>query len=575
MLQFKLTQDKTTGQEMIETTLAGKPLLSTPQLNKGTAFPLEERHLFNLLGKLPSRIESLEEQVQRAYIQFQNYKNNLNRNIFLNELHDNNQVLFYKLVSEHLPEMLPAIYTPIVGTAVKKFSEEFRRPRGLYISYEEQDMMEEILNNRSNPEVDVIVVTDGEGVLGIGDQGVGGMDIPIAKLMVYTLCGGINPVRTLPILLDVGTNNQELLDDPLYLGWRHPRLKGAEYDQFIDKFVKAVQKTFPKIFLHWEDFGRDNARRNLARFQDKMCTFNDDMQGTGVVTLAAIVAGVHAKGEKLKDQRIVVFGGGTAGAGIADQIVDAMVREGCSKEEAYQKFWMLDRPGLLHNNMTELMDFQKPYAKDPKITSSWKLNQAGTITLADVVNNVKPTVLIGCSAVAGAFTQAIIQTMAKQVDHPIILPLSNPTERAEAIPEDLFAWTDGKAMIATGSPFDDITFKGKRIRIAQCNNALVFPGIGLGLITTKAKRLTTASLLAACDALSDYAPVMSDASAPLLPSIEQAQAVAVKIATAVAKQVIAENNHTVDIMGNLEEHIQSIMWEPRYLPMLRKTGATL
>lgn len=565
MLHFKV--NGTGDQQYTETNLSGKPLMTTPQLNKGTGFTLEERHAFGLVGKLPARVETLEEQVKRCYIQFKTYKNNLNRNIYLNDLHDNNQVLFYKLVSEHLQEMLPAIYTPIVGTAVKKFSEEYRRPRGIYVSYQEKDYLQEILNNRSNPEIDLIVVTDGEGVLGIGDQGIGGMDIPIAKLMVYTLCGGINPCRTLPILLDVGTNNEELLNDPMYLGWRHPRLTGQEYYDFVGEFVDTVQKTFPKIFLHWEDFGRDNARKNLERYQNDICTFNDDMQGTGVVTLAAILAGVHTKKEKLKNQRVVVFGGGTAGTGIADQIVDAMVLEGMSREKAYNNFWMLDRPGLLTSDMKDLTDSQKPYARDPKKLSSWTLQQANTVNLLDVINNVKPTILIGCSAVAGAFTQEVIQNMAEYTERPIILPLSNPTERCEATPVDIFTWTQGRAMVATGSPFDDINYNGVDIRIAQCNNAFVFPGIGLGLISVKAKHLSAESLWAACNALSDHSPVMKNPTAPLLPALDEAQEIALQIATAVAKQVIKEKNHTIEIEGDLESHIKACMWEPNYIPM--------
>jgi len=563
MLKFRKNEEK----KCIETSLNGKPLLTTPQLNKGTAFSIDERHDFQLMGKLPARIETLDEQVKRSYAQFNTYKGNLNKNLFLGDLHDTNQVLFYKLVSEHLSEMLPVIYTPIVGTAVKKFSEEFRRPRGLYISYQEQDFIEEILNNRSNPEIDLIVVTDGEGVLGIGDQGIGGMDIPIAKLMVYTLCGGIDPCRTLPILLDVGTNNEELLNDPMYLGWRHPRLTGEEYDNFIGKFVAAVQKTFPNIFLHWEDFGRENARKNLERFQDDICTFNDDMQGTGVVTLAAILSAVHAQDQKLKNQRIVVFGGGTAGTGIADQIIDAMVREGLDKEKAYAQFWVLDRPGLLTSDMSDLTDFQRPYARDPKEISDWELAHANVVTLSDVVNNIKPTVLIGCSAVAGAFSQEIIQNMAAHTERPIILPLSNPTERCEATPHDLLTWTQGKAMVATGSPFDNITYQGVDIRIAQCNNAFVFPGIGLGLNAVKSKHLSGDALWAACNALSNHSPVMKNSMAPLLPALDEAQEIALKIAVAVAKQVISEGNNTIEIKDDLEAHIKAQMWEPEYWPL--------
>lgn len=569
MLDFKCCRDENNS-EYILTSIAGKLLLSVHQLNKGTAFTEEERHEFSLLGKLPARIETLEEQVKRSYKQFENYVTDLKRNIFLNDLHDTNQVLFYKLVSQHLAEMIPFIYTPIVGMAVKEFNTEFRRPRGLYLSYLEKNRMDEILNNRSNPEIDVIVVTDGEGVLGIGDQGVGAMDIPIAKLMVYTLCGGIDPNRTLPIQLDVGTNNQQLLDDPFYLGWRHPRLKGQEYDDFIDRFVTGVRKHFPNVFLHWEDFGRENARHNLERYQDKMCTFNDDMQGTGVVTLAALLAAVHAKGEKLKDQRFVIFGGGTAGTGIADQIVDGLKREGLTEAEARACFWIIDRAGLLMTDMKELTRFQQIYARNPQDISGWQLDSSDKIMLADVVRNIHPTVLIGCSAVAGAFTESIIKNMVAHVKRPIILPLSNPTERCEATPQNIYEWTEGKALIATGSPFNSVNYKGKQIGIAQCNNAFVFPGLGLGIISVKAQRLTDDTLWAACEALSRYAPIMQNPEAPLLPTLDDAQEVAIGIAVAVATQVIKEGNAMFIPNIDLKTHLVNLMWEPRYLPYKRK-----
>lgn len=534
-------------------------------MNKGTAFSNEERHLFGLTGKLPLQVESLEEQVDRVYQQYSAYDTFLKKNIFLNNLHDKNQVLFYRLVSKHLSEMMPVIYTPIVGTAVKQFSREFRQPRGLYLSYPDRNRIGEILDNRSNPEIDLIVVTDGEGVLGIGDQGIGGIDIPVAKLMVYTLCGGINPLRTLPIQLDVGTNNQELLDDPLYLGWRHKRIRGAQYDEFIEKFVTAVNQRFPHIFLHWEDFSRDNARRNLERFKDNICTFNDDMQGTGVVTVSALLAAVKTKQASLKDQRIVVFGAGTAGTGIADQIVDAMVREGLNPDEARKQFWLLDRPGLLMASMDDLTDSQVPYARADAEVANWTRTTDNAINLLEVVQQVKPTVLIGCSAVAGAFNEEIISKMAKDTLRPIILPLSNPTERCEATPEQIMTWTKGQAMIATGSPFEAIRFQGEQIRIAQCNNAFVFPGLGLGIIAAKVKRLTGAMLWAACQALAENAPILSDSKAPLLPALDDAQATARKIAIAVAKQAIEEGLGEIAPGKTIEEVIDAQVWQPSYL----------
>ncbi len=569
MLDFRRYKDPATGEEWIETSLSGKPLLSTTQLNKSTAFSKKEREAFGLLGKLPPNIETIEQQVQRAYLQYSSYKHKINKNIYLNELHDSNQVLFYRLVSEHLAEMLPVIYTPIVGNAVKQFSHSYRTPRGLYISYTDKDNIEILLENRSNPEIDLIVVTDGEGVLGIGDQGIGGMDIPIAKLMVYSLCGGINPNRTLPILLDVGTNNEELLEDPMYLGLKHPRYSGAEYDAFIEKFVTAVKKIFPNVFLHWEDFGRENARRNLEKYQKQVCTFNDDMQGTGVVTLSAILAAAKATGSSLLEQRVVVFGAGTAGTGIADQIRDAMCHEGLPIEEANRRFWLLDKPGLLTTETPELTDFQRPYAHSSEEIQNWVLEDDKYIGLYDVVKNIKPTILIGSSAVAGAFNKKIIDEMASHTERPIILPLSNPTERAEAIPEDLYQWTQGKVLIATGSPFPSVAYEGSDIPVAQCNNALVFPGIGLGLIVSQAKELTDEALWVACKTLSDFAPITKDPKGSILPNMTDVKEVSVAIAIAVATQVMKEGHGGLSDKTDLKKVIEEYVWKPDYIPLVK------
>jgi malate dehydrogenase (oxaloacetate-decarboxylating) len=566
MLDFERCKDKTSGEEWIETSITGKPLLTTPQLNKGTAFTLEERHTFGLIGKLPTQVETLEQQVDRAYQQFLSFKGNLNRNIYLNNLMDANQTLFFKLVSEHLPEMLPVIYTPIVGTAVKKFSQEFRQARGIYISYPDRHYMDEVLDNRSQADIDLIVVTDGEGVLGIGDQGIGGMDIPIAKLMVYTLCADIDPTHTLPILLDVGTNNRELLEDPMYLGWRHERLQGKAYDDFIEQFVTTIRRKFPDVFLHWEDFGRDNARRNLERYRHTLCTFNDDMQGTGAVTLAAILAGMKVNQQNFSQQQIVIFGAGTAGTGIADQIYNAMLREGLSKAEAYSRFWLIDRAGLLTTQSENLTNFQRPYAHDVELLKNWTLDQAGSIQLIDVVRNVKPTILIGCSSVSGAFTETVIKEMARHIHHPIILPLSNPTEHAEATPKDLLEWTQGTALIATGSPFEPVLYQGRETPIAQCNNAFVFPGLGLGLIATKAKWLSDDVLWETCRALSEYSPALKDATAPLLPSLQDAQKTAKHIALRVAQQVLKEGASNLPNNTDLSSLISHQQWLPYYVP---------
>ena len=568
MLKFKTCHDKKSGEWYVETPVHGKHLLTTPQLNKGTAFTTEERKEFELLGKLPHRVETLDEQVKRCYLQFSSYASRLQQHIYLNNLHDKNQVLFYKLLSRHLGEMLPVIYTPIVGTAVKSFSKEYRQPRGLYIAHTDANLIDDILENRSNPEIDLIVVTDGEGVLGIGDQGVGGMDIPVAKLMVYSLCGGIDPTRTLPVFLDVGTNNQELLDDPMYLGSPHPRINGLKYDGFVKKFVDSVIKHFPNAFLHWEDLGRSNARRILDEYQDELCTFNDDIQGTGAVTLSALLAACYVNGKALQKHKIVVFGAGSAGTGISDQIVDAMVRCGLSREQAYKQFWLIDRQGLLVHGDPELTSSQKPYARDEKDVKSWKTKTA-QISLTDVVKHIKPSILIGCSAQTGAFSQSIIEIMAENCERPIIFPLSNPDDRCEAQPDDILKWTNGKALIATGTAFSPVEHANRIIQIAQCNNALVFPGIGLGILAVKATRLSKEMIWAASQALSELSPSLKDSFLPLLPSLDEAQNVAKHVALAVAKVAIESGLSEASKDKDPEELIQNIFWEPRYLPFKR------
>ncbi len=566
MLDFKVIRDEKTGELFTETSICGKLLLTTPQLNKGTAFTHEERRAFGLLGKLPNRVETLDEQVKRAYLQYASYTSRLQQNIYLNNLHDKNQIVFYKLVSRHLGEMLPTIYTPIVGSAVKHFSREYRQPRGLYIAHSDLHQLDEIISNRSNPEIDLIVVTDGEGVLGIGDQGIGGMEIPVAKLMVYSLCGGINPTRTLPIFLDVGTNNQELLDDPMYLGCRHPRIHDKAYDTFIQAFVKQISHHFPHAFLHWEDFGRSNARRILDRFQDDLCTFNDDIQGTGAVTLSALLAACDINGLSLENHSILVFGAGSAGTGISDQIVDALVRRGLSLKEAYQHFWLVDRQGLLVDNDLSLTDAQKPFARRQKDVVSWSTHDKPFPSLRDTIRHVKPTILIGCSAQPGAFSQDIIEAMCLHCERPIIFPLSNPDEKCEAQPADILTWSNGKALIATGTAFPPVEYQNRLVQIAQCNNALVFPGIGLGILAVGAKRLSKAMIWAASEALSQFSPSKKDSFLPLLPSLDDAQVVAKHIAVAVARSAIetglAQCNQDKDLTSLINERF----WEPRYLP---------
>jgi len=565
MFKFKIIRNAAGTITHIDTHLTGNDLLSNSKLNKGCAFDQEERDLFGLTGLLPHQVETLDQQAARMFMQYHEHHTCLGKNIYLNVLHDYNETLFYKLVSQHLEEMLPIIYTPTVGEAVQRFSLEHRKARGLYISYADRNKIDSILQHRVPPEVDLTVVTDGEAVLGIGDQGIGGINISNAKLMVYTLCGGINPHRVLPIQLDVGTNNPHLLNDPMYLGSRHERITGAEYDDFIAAFVSALTKKFPSIFLHWEDLGRDNARRILQQYQHQLCTFNGDMQGTGVVALACVLAGVAASGLPLSKHRVVIFGAGTAGVGIADQIQHAFCRAGLSAEEARSHFWLLDKAGLLTSE-SALLPFQTPYARSNEEIRQWSVRDPRYISLYDVINNVKPTILIGCSTVTGAFTEEIIRLMASHVERPIIMPMSNPTSLSEAKPEEVLKWTQGKAIIATGSPFGEVHYEGKWFRIAQSNNALAFPGIGLGAITVKAKRISDDMLWAATQALSECSPTYQDKMAPLLPKLAEAKMVSLKVALAVAKQAYKEGLAQVSDLEHLEKTLKNSMWEPQYHP---------
>lgn len=556
---FRIITDKNAKVLYLETNALGSDVLTAAKLNKGTAFTESERQELRLRGKLPYSIESLQQQELRVYQQFLKKENNLEKHLYLRSLHNTNEVLFYKLVSQHLTEMLPILYTPTVGKAVEQFSQEFQQPRGLYIAYPDRDHIDEILENRLNPEVDIIVMTDGEGVLGIGDQGIGGMDICIAKLMVYVLCAGVNPNRLLPIQIDVGTNNEQLLNDPMYLGWRHPRLVDQKYDDMIETVVSGIQRKLPRAYLHWEDFGRENARRNLERYHDQMCTFNDDMQGTGAVTLVALLSAIHRTKIPLTEQRVVIVGAGTAGTGIADQLCAGMMREGLSKEEALSRFYLVGRHGLLHETTPDLTAFQKPYARR-------LMGEAvATLQLYDVVNKFKPTVLIGCSGQGGIFTEAIIKSMTASVEYPIIFPLSNPTEKSEATPDDLLNWTAGRALIATGSPFGHVDFKGDKIPIAQCNNALIYPGIGLGVLIAQATRLSEAMLWEACKALSSFASKSSNAKDALLPNFEDIHAISRCIALSVATQARREGLAKVKDSVDFAQELDRQFWYPEYV----------
>src|SRR5271157_5892361 len=453
--------------------LKGMDLLDSPLLNKGTAFTYEERTLLHLHALLPPQVESLDEQVVRAYEAYQRKTDDLERHIYLRALQDTNEVLFYRLLLDHIEEMTPMVYTPVVAQACQQFSHIYRRPRGLFISYPLCDSIPALLRNRPNPEVDVIVVTDGERILGIGDQGAGGLGIPIGKLSLYSLIGGIRPERTLPIVLDVGTNNKERLNDPEYLGWRHERITGEAYFDFVDRFVQAVKEELPGTCLQWEDFATPHARPILTRYRDQLSTFNDDIQGTSAVALGAILGAVKVTGKSLKEQQIVMLGAGSAGIGVADGLRAAMKGEGLSEEQAHSRFWVIDKDGLLHSGRKDLTPEQSVYAQPESRISGWPRTSNGHIGLADVIGRINATILIGLSTVGGAFSEPIVREMARKVERPIIFPLSNPTSRSEANAENLIRWTEGRALVATGSPFDPVSYGGRKIPIAQCNNIYI------------------------------------------------------------------------------------------------------
>ncbi|RJQ73770.1 NAD-dependent malic enzyme [Pseudonocardiaceae bacterium YIM PH 21723] len=534
--------------EQMKISQRGKAVLADPRTNRGTAFTEQQRRDLGLTGLIPPSVLTLDQQADRAYAQFQAQPTDVLKNVNLTALHDRNEVLFYRLVGDHLAEMLPIVYTPTVGTAIRRYSTEYRRPRGVYLSVDAPEQIEEALRSAGlgADDVDLIVATDGEAILGIGDWGVGGIDIAVGKLAVYTAAGGVNPGRVLPVMLDVGTNRQELLDDPLYLGNRHARVDEPTYDTFIDAYVTAARKLFPKALLHWEDFGAANARRVLERYRDHEFTFNDDIQGTGAVNLAAVLSGVKASGVPLTEHRIVVFGAGTAGIGVADQLVGALIDAGLPEQEAVRRVWAVDRYGVLREGQ-EMRDFQRRYARPA--AEEWH-----TGDLAEVVHRARPTILIGTSGQGGAFTEPIIRDMAAHTKRPIILPMSNPTDLAEAVPADLLAWTGGCALVATGSPFDPVDQDGVTYQIGQANNALIFPGLGLGAVLAGADRVTDAMLVAAAHAVAAQVE-MGAPGAPILPPIDRLRETSAAVAKAVAKAAGVE----IPLA-----QIQAAQWQPEY-----------
>ena len=542
---------------------AGPILLETSLLNTGSAFTEQERKDFNLEGLLPSAIESIDEQVKRAYKQFRGFETDMDKHIYLRNIQDTNETLFYRLVNEHISEMMPVIYTPTVGHACEKFSDIYRRSRGLFISYPDRDRIDDILNNATRHNVKVIVVTDGERILGLGDQGIGGMGIPIGKLSLYTACGGISPAYTLPVVLDVGTNNPQRLDDPMYLGWRHERISGDEYAEFVEKFMQAVQTRWPEALIQFEDFAQNNAMPLLERYKDKACCFNDDIQGTAAVTVGSLLAACKAANGRLREQRICFLGAGSAGCGIAEAIIAQMVSEGLSDEQARAQVFMVDRWGLLLDDTLNLLPFQQALVQQRAKLKGWQVDLS-SVTLLDVVANAKPTVLIGVSGAPGLFTEQIIKTMAKHCEQPIIMPLSNPTSRVEARPADVIHWTQGKALVATGSPFAPVSFHDELIEIAQCNNSYIFPGIGLGVLACRAKRVTDNMLMASSRALAKCSPLAQDGSGPLLPPLENIHEVSQQIAFAVGKAAMADGVAVVTDEEVLLQAIEDSFWNPEY-----------
>jgi malate dehydrogenase (oxaloacetate-decarboxylating) len=566
MRNYRLLPSVSADRWRLETWVSGLALLGDPLLNRGTAFTPEEREELDLVGLLPSAVTTIDEQVKRSYAQYQQQPDDLSKNIFLTALQDRNEVLFYRLLSEHLVEMLPVVYDPTVALAIEQYSHEYRRPRGVYLSIDRSEDIEASFRDfgAGPDEIDLIVATDAEEILGIGDWGVGGIDISVGKLAVYTAAAGIDPARVIPVMLDVGTNRESLLNDPFYLGNRHSRVRGERYDAFIEAYVKTATKLFPNVLLHWEDFGPSNGRRILEKYRQQVCTFNDDMQGTGAITLAGILSALRVTGQRLGEQRVVIFGSGTAGIGNADQIRAAMIAEGLSKEEATRHFWCVDIQGLLTDDMgSALRDFQVPYARPASEVSGWTHDMpGGGISLAEAVRRVHPTMLIGTSTAPGTFTEAIVKEMAAHTERPIIFPLSNPTSLMEASAADLLTWTDGKALVATGIPSRPFTYKGITYAIGQANNALLYPGLGLGTIVARARHISDGMFMAAARAVAGLVDVHQP-GASLLPHVENLRAVSATVAVEVAKTAAAEGLARVQLTDVVQQ-VQDAMWQPIY-----------
>lgn len=569
-LLASITMARLNGEHCHETKARGLSVLNSPLLNKGTAFTAEERRTLGLTGLLPPDISTLGAQVQHAYIQYERLPDALSKNTYLTALHDRNEVLFYRLFSEHLREMIPIVNDLTVGMAIEQYHHECRRPRGVYLSIDHADAIGEAFANlAAGPgDIDLILATDAEQILGIGDWGVGGIEVSIGKLAIYTAAGGIDPTRVIPVMLDVGTNRKDLLGDPTYIGNRHARVRGERYDAFIEAYVRTVTRLFPNALLQWEDLAPGNGRRILEKYRHEVSTFNDDIQGTGSITLAAAISAVRVCGTPLRNQRVVIFGAGTAGIGVADQIRDAMIREGLSAEQATRRFWCVDRQGLLTTEMAaQLQDYQATYGRPAVEVRDWSRDGHGIgIGLAEVVHRVKPTMLIGASTASGSFTEAIVREMAAHTERPIIFALSNPPVRAEARPGDLIAWTDGRALVATGSPFAPVTYKGVTYVVAQVNNAMLYPGLVLGATVSRARRVSDGMFAAAASAVSSLVAVRQP-GASLLPHIDDLRSVSATVAVAVVEAAVAEGLAGVKF-SDIVQQVQDAMWQPEYRRIL-------
>jgi malate dehydrogenase (oxaloacetate-decarboxylating) len=553
------------GEKTLQVSLSGYDLINSPRLNKGTAFSDHERDVFDLHGLLPPHVGNLDEQVDRRLQALAGQSTSFNKYAFLRDLQDTNETLFYALLVRNVEQILPLVYTPTVGEGCQRFSEIWRKPRGLFISYPNKDRIAQILGHPRYDGVKCIVFSDGERILGLGDQGAGGMGIPIGKMALYTALGGIHPEHCLPILLDVGTNNEDRLKSPLYIGWRHHRVRGEEYDAFVDVFVQSVKKRWPHVLLQWEDFAGSNAARFLAQYRDQLCTFNDDIQGTAAVATATLISAINVTGVPLEQQKIVVVGFGSAGIGITNLLARFIQDTGISEDEARNHFYGIDRYGLITENSKDLRPEQRLYARKEQEVQSWR-QPNGEITLLDVVRNAKPSVLIGVSGQAGAFTEQAVREMAKHTTRPVIFPLSNPTSRSEATPQDLMDWTEGRALIGTGSPFEPVNVGGKKIRIAQTNNSYIFPGLALGIVASKAKRVTDTMVKAAAQELVRLLPTQKDKNASLLPPLAEARQLGRLIGQAVGRQAIQDGQAQVADEGGLNRELQANIWEPVYVP---------